>query len=248
MKSPARAIGIAIAVVVGIYILRLDRVAGLMVDDAWYIVLAQSLARGDGYRLISSATAEILPAVPPGFPALLAPIMTVAPAFPANVVWLKLVSMAAVFAMAMAWWIDLTRHRGVPATQATLLTTVTVLTPGLVFLATSTVMSDCVFALGQVISVVLIERIVRRDVADVRSPAIAGLVAAMTMLIRTTGVAVIIAGISYLLISGRRRQAVVFAVVTGFLVLPWSPTRVPTNPLITNAWRTAARLCTRISN
>ncbi len=222
MKPPARAIGVAIAVVVAIYVLRLDRVAGLMVDDAWYIVLAQSLARGDGYRLISSATAEILPAVPPGFPALLAPIIAVAPAFPANVVWLKLISLAAVFAMAVVCWVDFTRHRGLPANQATLLTTVTVLTPGLVFLATSTVMSDCVFALAQVITVCVVERIVRREETDGRAPVVAGLAAGVTILIRTAGVAVVIAGIIYLLISSRRRQAVAFAVVAGAVVLPWS--------------------------
>ena len=31
-----------------IYALRIDDVAGLMVDDAWYIVLAKALAQGEG--------------------------------------------------------------------------------------------------------------------------------------------------------------------------------------------------------
>ena len=38
-----------------VYLLRLDRVAGLVVDDAWYVLLGRALAQGDGYRLISSA-------------------------------------------------------------------------------------------------------------------------------------------------------------------------------------------------
>ena len=35
-----------------VYLLRLDSAAGLMVDDAWYIVLAQALASGEGLSLI----------------------------------------------------------------------------------------------------------------------------------------------------------------------------------------------------
>ena len=48
--------------------------AGLFTDDALFIVLAKSLAQGDGFRLISSTT-PILPAYPPGFPMLLAPLV-----------------------------------------------------------------------------------------------------------------------------------------------------------------------------
>ena len=37
-----------LAIVAAIYVLRLDDAAGLIVDDAWYIVLAKALADGDG--------------------------------------------------------------------------------------------------------------------------------------------------------------------------------------------------------
>jgi len=72
----------AIAAVAAVYVLRLDSAAGLYVDDAWYIVLAESLWRGEGFRLISSATTPILPAFPPGFPLILAPIVGLFPSFP----------------------------------------------------------------------------------------------------------------------------------------------------------------------
>ena len=49
-----------------VYLLRLDRTAGLMIDDAWYLVSAKALASGDGYRLTSSAVVAIMPVVPPG--------------------------------------------------------------------------------------------------------------------------------------------------------------------------------------
>ena len=59
--SNGRSIGAGIGltvIAVAIYALRLDDAAGLIVDDAWYILLAKALAGGDGYRLISSATIQ----------------------------------------------------------------------------------------------------------------------------------------------------------------------------------------------
>ena len=45
-------------------------------------------------------------------------------------------------------WIDFTRHRGVANGQAMVLAGIVVLTPAFVFLATSTVMAECVFSAG----------------------------------------------------------------------------------------------------
>ncbi|MBL8190262.1 MAG: hypothetical protein JNK38_19755, partial [Acidobacteria bacterium] len=47
-----------------IYLLRLDRVVGLFVDDGWYVLLAKSLATGQGYSLINSPSSGILPLYP----------------------------------------------------------------------------------------------------------------------------------------------------------------------------------------
>lgn len=64
-----------------IYGLRLNRVAGLMVDDAFYVLLAKALAEGEGYRLISSGTTAIQPLYPPGFPAMLSLVFRISPEF-----------------------------------------------------------------------------------------------------------------------------------------------------------------------
>src|SRR5687767_15703104 len=74
--------------ILAIYQLRLNTVAGLMVDDAWYVVLAKALASGEGFRLISSASTPIQPLYPPGFPAVLSLVMHFSPGFPQNVVLL----------------------------------------------------------------------------------------------------------------------------------------------------------------
>ena len=83
------------------------------------ILLAKALAGGDGYRLISSATTPVMPSVPPGFPAVLAPVFLIAPTFPDNLALLKLISIAAMAGVGAYMWIDFTRHRGVPGGTGT---------------------------------------------------------------------------------------------------------------------------------
>lgn len=176
-------LAVALVSVLVIYLLRLDDAAGLIVDDGWYIVLARALAQGDGYRLISSAATEILPAVPPGFPAILSLIVRVRPDFPDNLVWLKLVSILAMAGVGVACWIDFTRYRAVPRAEAALLVGATLIAPALVFLATSTVMAEPVFMLAQVVAVILVERIARQDPPSRTSPILAAAVAVAATLI-----------------------------------------------------------------
>ena len=59
-RAGAVALAAAMLLTLAVYLLRLDRVAGLVVDDAWYVLLGQALARGEGYRLVSSATRLML--------------------------------------------------------------------------------------------------------------------------------------------------------------------------------------------
>src|SRR5215467_12408527 len=75
---------VALLVALAIYILRLDRVVGLFVDDGWYALLAKSLATGQGYSLINSPSPGILPLYPPGFPFLLSLVYRLSPHFPEN--------------------------------------------------------------------------------------------------------------------------------------------------------------------
>jgi len=91
---------VVVLVVALLYVLRLDRVAGLVVDDAWYILLGQALSQGHGVRLTSSAVAEILPNVPPGFPFILSVLFRLKPHFPENVLLLKSVSIVAIVLVA----------------------------------------------------------------------------------------------------------------------------------------------------
>jgi len=203
-----------------VYLSRLDRVAGLMVDDAWYILLAKALAGGEGYRLISSATVAIMPVVPPGFPALLAPAFAFGPAFPANLLLLKAISVVAMAGVGAATYYYANTCRQVPDSIAAIVALATVLTPALVFLTTSTVMPEAVFTLAQLLTVVLLDRS-RDDAGGLRRSALAGMLAAVSVLVRSAGVAVLGAGILYLLYRRSWRRLAAFAGAAVLGLMPW---------------------------
>ncbi len=212
---------LAITAVLLVYALRIDAVAGMFVDDAWYMVLSEAIAGGRGYRLISSAAAQVLPAVPPGFPLVLAPIVAMVPRFPDYVIWMKLLSVAATIAAGAICWRDLIRHRDVPAGAASLIVVASLLTPALVFLATSAVMAEGVFMLALIASIVAVERITRGGRDDAGTAIVAGVLVGLTMLIRTTAAALIVAAVMHLLIARRWRQAAIFAAALAVSLLPW---------------------------
>jgi hypothetical protein len=197
-----------------IYFLRLNPAAGLIDDDAWYVLLARSLATGGGYRLPDGG----LPKYPPGFPLLLAPFFLAGTAFPSNVIALKLVSVAAMFGVGVAS-VRYLERRSIPRPFALGAAAAIVLTPALVFLATSTLMSECVFTLALLVSVILVERAVRAGTRT--SVAAAGVMAAVTLLLRTAGAPLLIAAPLYFALKRQWSFAALFLVVSLACLAPW---------------------------
>ena len=154
---------VAVLATVAIYVLRLDQVVGLAIDDAWYVLLAKGLATGQGYTVANSPSPGILPLYPPGFPFLLSLIYRLAPNFPQNVWLLKLLSVFAMWATGWLVYRYFIVARQVGPVYALLLALATVLCPPLVFLATSTLMSECVFTFFLMATIVLAERLGRDD-------------------------------------------------------------------------------------
>ena len=74
--------------------------AGVVADDAFYVILARSIATGQGYRALNVPGLPAGTHFPPGYPALLALVSFVAPAFPASVAAFK--ALNAVFLAAAA--------------------------------------------------------------------------------------------------------------------------------------------------
>ena len=214
---------ILLLVALAIYVLRLNRAAGLMVDDAWYMLLAKSLADGTGYSLISSAIEPILPLYPPGLPAMLSLIFRVSPDFPGNVFLLKSVSIAAMIGVGALTYVYARAHRQLSRELAACIAVATAIVPAFVFLATSTLMSECVFTLAQLAVVVLVHRSVesseRRQVA--LCTVAAAVLAAATVLIRSAGAGVIVAVVLWLMKERRWQRTALFVAVFVLCLLPW---------------------------
>ncbi len=213
---------LALLAVLAIYALRLNGIAGNMVDDAWYLLLAKSLADGGGYRLLSSPLEAILPLYPPGFPAVLSMVFRVNPEFPGNLPLLKSVSIAAMMGVgALTYTYLRTRQLDRALALSTALTTV--LVPAFVFLATSTVMSECVFALLQLAAVVLIHRSEgsRHRLQGLALIVAAAAIATGALFIRSAAAALVAAATVWLLKERQWQRAAVFAGIVTMLYAPW---------------------------
>jgi hypothetical protein len=213
-----------VAAIGALYLLRLDRAAGLYVDDAWHIVLAKALWQGDGFRLISSATTPILPAFPPGFALILAPVIGLAPDFPGNVFALKAVSIAAMFGVGIAAYLYVARYRASSPAVAAVVALITVILPAFVFLATSTVMAEASFTLSQLLLALGVERAARAERTGSTRLAVAGsgVIGAASLLLRLAGVAGVAAATIYHGWRRGARSAAGFAVVVALCYAPWA--------------------------
>ena len=218
-----RTLGAALAAVLAIYVLRLNVVAGLVVDDAWYVLLARALAEGNGFTIISSPREAMLPLYPPGFPAVLSLVYRVHPQFPDNVALLKGVSIAAMLAVGILTFRYLHTHRQQSQMIAGAVAVATALVPAFAFLATSTLMSECVFTLTQLGAVVLIHRSAESSerepsAAFVLSAAVA---AAAAVLIRSAAAGLALAIALWLIKEKRWKAAGLFAGALAICLLPW---------------------------
>lgn len=206
-----------------IYYLRLDDVIGQVRDDAWYVLLAKSLATGQGYQLISSPISDILPSYPPAFPFLLSLLFRLLPATAEHLFLLKWVSIAAAIMIGVVTYFYLARFSTLPTHLALAAATAVMFMPAFVFLATSTVMSECVFTLGQMVTVFIIERAVRQAVPNKggRYWAGAGILAAFTFLTRSVAVTLVAAIVIYLLKEQQRKAALIFVGCFVVVIAPW---------------------------
>ena len=151
---------------------------------------------------------------------LLAPVFALSPSFPANVILLKAVSMRRWRAWARPAYYYVLNVRREPEWLAVIIALATVLTPALVFLATSTVMAEAVFTLVQLMTVIILDR-VRDEATGRRRSAVAGVLAGVSVLVRTAGVAMLAAGVVYLLYRRSWRSAAAFAGAAVVCLMPW---------------------------
>jgi glycosyl transferase family 87 len=216
MRRHAWAVLAAGALVLAVYVLRLDYIVGIMGDDAWYALLGRTLSLGGGFLQPNTPTPGQLPYLPPGFALLLAPLWYIAPVFPTNVLVLKALSVAAMFATAGLTYAYCRAHREWPRQLSLIVAVVVALVPSLVFLTTSTLMSDCVFLAVQLATLVALERWPTRT-----GTVVAGVGAAVAMLMRAVGVTVPVGAVVYLCLTRQWRRAAMLTAVVVVSLTPW---------------------------
>jgi hypothetical protein len=195
---------------------------GVFYDDGIYTALARSLAEGHGYRLLYLPGAPAEVHYPPLYPAFLAVLWRLWPAFPDNVVLFRAANAVLLGAFTGLFAAYLTRRRALPAAAAAvvalvgatavpLLSVVTVLFAEPLFL---------VLALG---AWWLADE--AGDASGRRSLALAagaGALAGLSGLARSIGVAVVAGTVLALLLARRRREAAAAGVVAALLLGPWA--------------------------
>ncbi|HEX9563199.1 MAG TPA: hypothetical protein VF981_04480 [Gemmatimonadaceae bacterium] len=191
---------------------------GVLQDDGIYVVLARSLATGQGYRFLHLPDAPNATHYPPLYPLFLAGLWKLVPAFPANVTVFKFAN-AALVAVAAAGAYRFTRARAglAPAPAALTVAAFTACAP--IVLLGVMVLSEPLFLAALCPVLLVCER--AADGGRPRAAVLAGAAGGVLALIRTLGVVAIPA--TALVLAWRRRwTAAALVVVAGALVLlPW---------------------------
>ena len=183
---------------------------GAFHDDGIYAVTARSLAVTGEYRITSLPGEPYQRKYPIVFPAVLAAVWRIAGDFPANIVWLKAVSLLA-GAVFLSLTFGLLRNVGASAWTAAVITGVCAVMPATGESANQ-VMSELLYGAISIAALWLLERAVRGNPSPGLGLA-AGLVAGLAYQTRSVGLALVLAMI--LVMACRRRWRVLMAGMVG---------------------------------
>jgi hypothetical protein len=191
---------------------------GVMHDDAMYVILSRSLASGQGYRFLNLPGSPAATHFPPGYPALLALVSWIAPAFPASVVAFK--ALNALFLAAAAVLVArFARRRVVGDGWSLALGGVTAVSIPLLVLG-SMVLSEPFFLALVLALLPALESVAEERASLGRLMALGAAVAACT-LVRSHGIALVPAVVIALALRRRWRDAAVVAAAAIACLLPW---------------------------
>jgi hypothetical protein len=163
---------------------------GVFYDDGIYLILGKALATGEGYRYLNLPGHPAATHYPPGYPALLAILWLIGPAFPENVALFKLANAVLLSLAAVGFYAFSRRELGLGhglAAGAILLGCLTV--P--VLAVTGVLFSEPLFLALLAVALPACERALREE--DTRPVVIAALLAGVTTLVRSLGLPVVVA-------------------------------------------------------
>jgi len=172
-------------------LLRFDSLqVGASYDDAKYIILAESLASGEGYQLINFPRPQIERNFPPGWPLILAPFTLI---FPKNYDALKIVSLALWLASIVLIYNLFSKRLASPYLE--ILTALTALNPLLVGTSV-TVMSESAYLFFSLLALLIFDKTNGKKTGLLL---LAAFLALFSQQIRTIGIALTASLLFYLL-------------------------------------------------
>jgi hypothetical protein len=188
-------------------------------DDGIYLVTAQSLAQGSGYRIVSLPSEIPQTKYPILYPAVLSLLIRIFPSFPANVPMMKALSLLFTvlwcvasfkllentYAAKWRWWILL----------------FTLACPSVIVLSTA-ILPDTLFAFVSMAAVLLLTRIASTPGASNLANVVwAGLLCGLAFLTRSAGLPLILAGLVILVRNRMYFKSAIFAAVCALICIPW---------------------------
>ncbi len=191
---------------------------GVFWDDGVYLLTAKALAAGDGYRY--AYLPGMPPAIhyPPAFPLLLAALLKVTPAFPANVAILKLLNPLCLALGVYGAARLAARQLGMNGPSAPIAVAVCALTAPVLVL-TNVLLSESLFFAVLVGALWLVEDAIERG--GTRAAVVAGAAIAVLALVRTVGGVLLPAAVVVLWWRHRRREAVLLVTTAIVALAPW---------------------------
>jgi hypothetical protein len=193
-------------------------VGGIYHDDGVYISTAKALAEGQGYRLINLPDAPVQTKYPLLYPALLALIWKLWPAFPDNLLamqWLTLLLGAVTVGLAYLYMVRCHYFSQGIGVAATLLCTTA---PFFLFFCT-TALSEIPFALLMILAMWRLDKALALPAGRRSAQLVLGCLLALPFLTRPIGIVFAPVGLALLYGAGRPLRWV--AVGAAAIMLPW---------------------------
>lgn len=212
----------AFSLLVGIAVMDRSPI-GAAVDDAMYLILAKSLATGQGYRSLNLPGQPLNTHFPPGYPAALAVLWRLAPAFPGNLTLFRLFNVACLAAAALGT-ARFVASRGVGRGWALGVGFLSAISVPLLVLG-NLLLSEPFFLALLLLLLAALERFVAPQghpgSSSVARPALLGIAIGLCILVRTHGIVLVPAMVIALGAQRRWRDAVVVSTCAILCVLPW---------------------------
>jgi hypothetical protein len=209
---------VAVVVAIGLWAFNSFPV-GVLHDDAVYVILAKSLATRQGYRYLNLPGAPAATHFPPGYPALLSLLWVVSPSLSVSILLFKIVNVA-FLAVTAAQCRRLLRDQLEFGSRASASLAFLAAASVPVLILSALVMSETLFLAVVLCGLVAAERSLRAPQSMALLTAAAA-IAALSLLVRTHGIALVGALFIALLTYRRWRDAAIAAALAIVALVPW---------------------------